>query len=282
MALRSRPGLPDPLARRSPWQVRFFAGVMARSVAGGFTALRLARPGVPDLPPGRAVLVYANHPGWWDPAVMIVLATRLFPDRIHTAPMDAAALRRYPFMGRIGLFPVTPNSAAGAAAFLGVGSALLARPDTILWVTAQGGFADPRARPLHLRPGISALLRGGPPVTVLPLALEYPFWTERRPEALCRFGPAIDAASLARLRPGEWDALLTLHLTDCLDALAQAAMARDGAAFRTLLSGRVGTGGVYGLWQRLSANLRGRPFDPAHAAVMVEREGKGADRTGGR
>ena len=46
-----RPG--DPVALRHPGMTRFFAGVMARQMAGSFRAVRLARPGLPDLPSGR-------------------------------------------------------------------------------------------------------------------------------------------------------------------------------------------------------------------------------------
>jgi len=41
------------------------------------------------------IIVYSNHPAWWDAALIIVLAGRLYPSRISRAPFDAAMLARY-------------------------------------------------------------------------------------------------------------------------------------------------------------------------------------------
>ena len=48
--------------------------------------------------------------------------------------------------------------------FLEVSTRLLADPNRMLWVTAQGRFADPRLRPLGLRGGVAHLVD----VVVLP------------------------------------------------------------------------------------------------------------------
>jgi len=258
---------PDVMARRSPGLVRFFGRVMERQMIRSFHRVRIARPGPPPLPAGRPVVIYCNHPSWWDAAFAIVLATRLFPERRSYGPIDAHALARYRFMGRIGLFGVKPDSLAGAAAFLRIGGALLARPDTILWVTAEGRFTDPRARPVRLRPGLAVLLRQVPDALVLPLALEYPFWTERTPEALARFGPPVDLGQDGDTAPDALHTRLERALEATMNALARDAIAKDPAVFNTLLSGTSGVGGIYGLWSRLRALAAGRRFDPDHASV---------------
>ncbi len=60
----------------------------------------------------------------------------------------------------------------------------------MLWITAEGAFTDHRARPVALRPGLAHLARQVPGAVILPLALDYTFWNESRPEALLRFGDA--------------------------------------------------------------------------------------------
>src|ERR1700760_2266527 len=52
------------------------------------------------------LIVYGNHSSWWDPLLMILLAHAAQPGRRHYAPMDAAALQRYPIFRRLGIFPV--------------------------------------------------------------------------------------------------------------------------------------------------------------------------------
>lgn len=251
----------DPVAARSRALTRFFTGVMRRQIRRGFRALRLARPGLPALPPDAPLVVYANHPSWWDPAVFIVLAEALFPDRAGYGPMEAEALERYRFMKRIGLFGVTPGTAAGAARFLRTGRRILADPRRMLWVTAQGSFVDPRVRPLRLQPGIAHLMSRVPGAVALPLALEYPFWSEKRPEALAAFGTPVTAPGMP---PDALAAALARALEAAQDDLAARAMARDPAAFVRILGGRAGVGGVYGRWQALRAAAGGRRQAPDH------------------
>lgn len=256
----------DPVALRSPRMCRFFAGVMRRQMRGGFRAVRLLRPGLPDLPAGAPIIVYSNHPSWWDPAFHIVLTTMFFPRRTTFGPIDAEALERYGFMRRIGLFGVEPGTPAGAARFLEVGRHILSDPSRMLWMTAQGNFADPRAD-VPIRAGLAHLMTRVPEAVAMPLALEYPFWGEKRPEALAAFGrpvagPAGDVTRAERTRALQ-DALQR-GLDATMARLSDAAQARDPAAFQPVLAGRRGVGGVYGAWSRLAARASGRNHDPDH------------------
>jgi 1-acyl-sn-glycerol-3-phosphate acyltransferase len=241
---------------------RFFDRVMRRQMVGHFRAVRLLEPGLPDVPPDAPLVIVTNHPSWWDPAFCMVLSTSLLRGRRSFAPIDADALERYRFMRRIGLFPVRPGTRAGAAAFLRTGARVLAGRDNVLWVTAQGEFTDARVRPVRLRSGPAHLLARLPGAVALPCALEYTYWSEKRPEALAAFGPPIrtdgDAAA--------WHAALESGLTETMDRLALAARERDAAPFDDLLRGGGGVGGIYGLWQRLKAAAAGRTYQADHAA----------------
>ncbi|EKV28166.1 Acyltransferase domain protein [Caenispirillum salinarum AK4] len=257
---------PEVVRRRKPALVRFFGGVMTRQMRKAFHAVRIARDGRPRLPPGRSVIVYLNHPSWWDPAFIMVLATHLFPDRPGFGPIDAEALERYRFMARIGLFGIERDSRRGAATFLRESRGVLARRDAMLWVTAEGHFTDARTRPVSLRPGIAHLAARVPNALLVPLAVEYPFWDERTPEALCRFGPPIDPRAASGRSVESWRAVLEDALASQMDLLADAARSRDPARFDTLIGGTVGVGGVYDLWRRGRAWLGGRRFHAGHGA----------------
>ncbi|WP_246045294.1 lysophospholipid acyltransferase family protein [Rubellimicrobium roseum] len=234
---------------------------MARQMAASFRAIRLARPGLPELPSDRPLVIYSNHPSWWDPAFVIVLHSRLFPDREGYGPMEAEMLRRYGFFRRIGIFGVEEGR-AGALRFLATSRAILSDPRRMLWITAQGRFADPRERPLGLRPGVAHLMARIPRAIAVPLALEYPFWSEKRPEALAAFGTPLEGQGDA----ANWAPRLEIALTDTCDRLAALAQARDPAAFTNLLAGQAGVGGIYGTWQRLRALARGERHVPDHLA----------------
>ena len=99
---------------------------------------------------------------------------------------------------------------------------------------------------------------------VVPLAIEYPFWSERLPEALGAFGPAIRIADHPDRGPREWTEALEEALGATQDRLAAAAIRREPGAFTTLASGRVGVGLVYDCLRRFNAWRRGERFDPSH------------------
>jgi 1-acyl-sn-glycerol-3-phosphate acyltransferase len=249
----------SPLAWRLtvPWFERFFRQHL--------NALRVARWGEPQLQPGGGPLViYSNHPAWWDAALYILLAGKLLPGFESFAPIDAAMLTRYRFFGRIGAFGIDPGSRRGAVAFLAAAEEILSRPNRALLVTAQGRFVDARVRPVRLRSGIAALAKQAPHASFLPLAIEYTFWTERGAEALVAFGPPRAGAELAALPRAECLSLLEADLEAAMDRLAVDTMAREPGRFRQLVAGRAGIGGVYDAWRRLLAYREGRSFDPAH------------------
>ena len=256
----------DPERLRSALHVRFFTAVMARRMRRAFAAVRLSLASAAlsgEHLGGRPVVLYANHPSWWDPAFIAVLAARLLPGRRLFAPIETEALRRYAFLRRCGLFAIEPDSRRGGARLLRVGTRLLDRPDTLLCITPQGTFADPR-QPLALRRGLAVLLARAPDTVAMPLALEYPFWNESQPEALARIGPAVTLAGGLRADADAWHRALTEALERTCAGLADEAMQRDPARFATLFDGHVGVGGVYDLGRRLAAWSHGRRFDPAH------------------
>ena len=251
----------------------WFMVYVRRSMRRHFHALRLLRgeEGRPDYPElGRQpVILYTNHPGWWDPLVFFTVAQDLWPDRLSYGPIDAKALGKYRFLERIGLVGIEPGTRQGAARFLRVARAAGRRPDVLFWVTAQGAFADPRDRPVVIRPGVGHAAARNESGLIVPLAVEYPFWTERLPEALVAFGEPISMGRAGGLDADAWTTLLATRLEATQDRLARAAQGRDPAPFRTLLAGDVGVGGVYDLGRRLRAWTKGERFDPAHGGPSL-------------
>ncbi|WP_131194595.1 lysophospholipid acyltransferase family protein [Lichenihabitans psoromatis] len=238
--------------------------IFARALRRDFHAVRIAKAGPPPPADTPRLVIYMNHPSWWDAAVIPVLLAKLFPGRAGFAPVDEKMTRRYGFMPRIGAFGVAQDSRRGASVFLETAATVLARPEGLLVVTAQGRFADVRERPVRLAPGLAHLLDRTPDATLVPLAVDYPFWEERKPEALLRFGPAIAARSLLGFDKRNRHDALADALGTAMDALAADAIARDAARFTTLLDGSVGVGGVYDAWRWTRARFRGERFSAAH------------------
>ena len=252
----------DPTERRSDRAFWLFGWYLRWYFYRRFSAVRMSRAGLPNLPAGRPLIVYSNHPSWWDPALYILLCATLFPGRPGYGPMDSAALGKYGFFERMGVFGIDLGSPRGAARFLASSLRVLSDPASILWITAEGHFTDPRQRPVRLRAGIAHLARRVPDAVILPLAIEYSFWNESKPEALIRFGPPIETGRGRTV--AEWTEHLEVELTRTMDALAAASMRRDPALFQHVLRGSAGVGGIYDLYRRSRALAAGRRFDPTH------------------
>ena len=250
---------------------RWFMWYVRRYLRRHFHALRLARgpAGAADRPTlgAEPVVFYSNHPGWWDPLVFLFLGQALHPGRMVYGPIDAAALGKYRFLERIGFLGIEPHSWRGSARFLRMARAAARRSDVIFWITAQGQFSDPRVRPLTLRPGVGHAVAAMDHGLVVPLAVEYPFWNERFPEALAAFGPVMRVEDFPGRSADEWTTVLARELEATQDRLAAAALGRDPAAFTPLLRGRVGVGPAYDMIRRLKAWVRGERFDASHGGA---------------
>jgi 1-acyl-sn-glycerol-3-phosphate acyltransferase len=234
--------------------LRFFRGIVRGYFRRHFRAVmvqhkqRLAQMTGP-------LVVYANHSSWWDPMVSVLLGEQLLPGRAHYAPMDAAALAKYPILRRLGIFPVEMTTARGAAQFLRTSQAVL-ESGGVVWITPQGRFADPR-EPLAFKPGLGALAVRVPGLTLVPLAIEYTFWDERLPETLLRVGEPMKLQ--AGMNSEDATAMLVRALATVMGELKASVMARDAGAFEVLLQGGRGTGGFYALGRRLRGLFTGRP-----------------------
>lgn len=238
----------------SPLTLRFFRRVVRRYFRQHFRAV--AAQGTARLRNLTGpIIIYGNHSSWWDPMLVVLLGEKLLPERRHYVPMDGQALDRYPILKKLGVFPVEMSTGRGAINFLSTAETVL-NEGGVLWVTPQGRFADSRDFPLAFKPGLGALAQRMPGVPLVPLAIEYPFWNERLPESLLHFGEPL------HITPDQPTAAVTRELETALTAammeLQTAVVARDPSAFQTVLTGRRGTGGTYGLIRHVTALVQGR------------------------
>ncbi len=255
-ALRS--GLPT----NTLWFTRFFARYAEKLVRKNFHSVRIL--GAPDLSQfnNRPLVIYGNHPSWWDPMIGLVVWRRLLADRIPYTPIEAAMLRKYGFFKWLGFYGVEKKSISGARQFLRTSEALLDQPNTLLFITPQGRFADVRDTNVAFESGLSHLAARAVDVTFLPLAVEFTYWEEKRPEVLLRFGQPVNSNQAARAKD------INHQLQDALQVasnrLAVASINRESDAFENLLQGNEGTNPVYDGWRRLKARLKGQTFTAAH------------------
>jgi len=252
------------IAQRSSRVFRTFGWIFERTFRKGFHAARIVSTRAPVLPWGKRVVIYTNHASWWDGVTYVLLAKHLYPfHRVYT-PVDADVFGKYGFIAKIGAFAVTQNSRRGALEFISGSKAVFSLEDGLLVVAAQGRFADPRERPLACGAGIAHLPDHVSDIVFIPLAIEYPFWLEKQPEMLLKFGQPVDGNELAALPVRDRLAMLEGALAAQMDQLATLSIARDAQAFDIWLQGSMGVNPVYDAWRRLVSKVRGQDFNAGH------------------
>lgn len=253
------------------WKLRFFTAYTLRHVQKHFHAVRLSRAGHQPEQPHAPTVVYLNHASWWDPLVSVVLMTKLFPQQRAYAPIEARQLERYGILQNLGLFGVEPGTSRGALRFLRTARNVLHSPGAMLWITPQGRFVDPRERPVMFEDGLAHVAMRERDAVFVPLAIEMPFWKDSRPEMLVRFGTPVTAHELPDPAAGveAHSRFLAARLTETQEQLAREAIAQNPAAFRTLLGGSAGVGGVYDRWRALKARWRGETFVAEHGGAAA-------------
>ena len=254
------------IAAFSPRLLSLFEFYLRWYVPRHFHALRIAQ--AERFPrTTHPLIVCINHASWWDPLVILLLSRHLTPGRHAHAPMEAAALEHYPFLGKIGAFPVDNASTRAGAQFLRQAAGLLSNADAILWMTPEGRFTDARTRPTAWRSGTAALTRQLENCTVVPLAVEYTFWDERLPEILCSVGEPLRFTSENREPTEARNARLQTAMQENQDELAARALKRDATLFDGVFDGSAGVSATYDLWRRLKAAVSGRPYVADHGTI---------------
>lgn len=266
-APRARPGADQPHV--SAGVMRVFGAYIRRHVRRHFHAVRILKGALPPADIARPLVIYLNHASWWDPLVCLLLSREFLPQRTSFGPIDSAMLERYGFFKHLGFFPVDRRSTRGALQFLRASRTILASPRNAVWITPQGRFMDVRERPLRLQEGLGALAGRETHAAFIPLAIEYAFWTEPRPEILVSFGKPIVPGVEPGRTAAEWTRTFAATLETAQAELAASSCRRDPGEWQTLNRGSTGVDGIYDAWRWLRARVRGEKFTPEHRGEVA-------------
>jgi len=161
------------LARYVDWRLRRdFRGVWVRGE-------------LPQSPEG--LIIYGNHPSWWDGFAMYHLCT--ISSRDGYCLMEEQHLRRYRFLARLGAFSIRRGDARSAVESLGKARTLLSQKTAAVVLFPQGILTPHAAPPLRLERGIELLARRSK-ATCVPVGLRYAFFEHERPDLLIEVGDA--------------------------------------------------------------------------------------------
>ncbi|MBC8076789.1 MAG: lysophospholipid acyltransferase family protein [Chloroflexales bacterium] len=243
-----------PAAKTALGDELIYRALVRWSLWNGFERVSAAVRGA--LPQHGPLIVYLNHPGWWDGYMCFLIARKLLRQRFDGyIMMEEPQLRAYRFFSWCGAFSIdrsSPRAAARSVAY--ISRVLRERRERALYIFPQGEIAPNDRRPLTIFSGLAHIVRRVGGATLLPVALRYEFRGEQRPEAFMLLGPAHRAEANCDVRA--LNRSVAARLTESVDTLRDLVLAEQLAGFQTLVRGRPGVNRVFdGVFGQLMGKL---------------------------
>ena len=138
-------------------------------------------------------ILFSPHCNWWDGIVMYNITHRICHKEIR---LMVEELNRFPLLRRGGAYSVNKKSPQSAMKALKYSVDLLKDLRNILCIFPQGIIRPPHYRPIEFQTGLayiaqSAVKKYGK-VNLIPIAVDYCFLRDNRPEVIVDFGKRIE------------------------------------------------------------------------------------------
>ena len=169
---------------------RFFYGMLEdRFYAFRYKGIENYQKKHPDTP----IIMFAPHSNWWDGIVGYTICNRIFKKEIR---LMVEELKRFPILRRAGAFSVNKKSPQASMDALKFAVQEVGDTNNILYLFPQGIIKPPNFRPIELQTCLAyiadkAVKKYGK-VALLPIAVNYMFLRDNRPEVLVEFGELIE------------------------------------------------------------------------------------------
>lgn len=146
--------------------------------------------------PSVPIIMFAPHSNWWDGIVGYNICNRLFKKEIR---LMVEELKRFPLLRRGGAFSVNKKSPQASMEALKYSVDVLGDLNNILYLFPQGIIKPPNFRPIEFQSGLAyiaekAVKKYGK-VALMPIAVNYMFLRDNRPEVLVEMGELIELDS---------------------------------------------------------------------------------------
>ncbi len=158
-------------------------------------------------------ILFAPHCNWWDGIVLYNTTHRIFHKEIR---LMVEELNRFPLLRRGGAYSVNKKSAQSAMKALKYSIDVVGDIRNMLCIFPQGIIRPPHYRPIEFQTGLAyiaekALIKYGK-VNLIPMAIDYCFLRDNRPEVIVEFGKRIEL-----VKGGELEKLSRKELTHYLE-----------------------------------------------------------------
>lgn len=142
------------------------------------------------------IILFAPHHNWWDGIVGYNICNRIYKKEIRIMIEE---LNRFPLIRRGGAFSVNKKSAQASMISLKYAVDQMEDLNNIMYIFPEGIIKPPNHRPIELQTGMTyiaekAVKKYGK-VALMPVAVNYYFLRDNRPEVFVEFGEVIELDS---------------------------------------------------------------------------------------
>lgn len=180
-------------------------------------------------------VIFLNHSSWWDALIPFYLSYSMWNVDGY-AFMDIKQLQKYKFFRRIGVFSVNRESGRDSMKSLGYALELLKNKETVIWIFPQGELLHWNVRPVVFEHGLSYMLSKCGKVNLIPVALNYEFLTEQRPEIFISVSKPVSPDNTISRR--EMSGHLSGIMERMLDEQKSRIVSGNTGNYRTLMKGK--------------------------------------------
>lgn len=176
-----------------------------------------------------------NHGSWWDALVAWYIIQVSFPFESFIL-LDEQKARKYRFLAKMGFFSINRLSKiSGFKAFLKQSKKLLEKSNRAVWICPQGKIVSNDSRPIRFYPGAATLVRSLKRCWVLPMAMDYKFGENLKPEAFVYTGTPIKFEMHHNGDVEKTNQLLEKKVTQLMNDLKEKASHNPSDSFQLLL-----------------------------------------------
>ena len=137
-------------------------------------------------------ILFAPHCNWWDGTVFFNITHRIFHKEIR---LMIEELNRFPLLRRGGAYSVNKKSPQSAMKALKYSVDVMSDLRNLLCIFPQGIIRPPHYRPIEFQTGLAYIVQNAVKrygkVNLIPVAIDYCFFRDNRPEVVVDFGECV-------------------------------------------------------------------------------------------
>lgn len=168
----------------------------------------------PDLP----IIMYAPHSNWWDGIVGYVVSNGICHSEFR---LMVEELKRFPILRHAGCFSVNKKSPQASMEALKYAIHELSNRNCNVYLFPQGIIKPPNFRPIEFQSGLAYMVEKAAKrygkVGLLPIAVNYFFLRDNRPEVFIEFGKRIEVVSGEKIDRKAFTEYLAKNLEELCD-----------------------------------------------------------------